>query len=56
MLVAGLPECSVGMIVRQKVMGCFERGKEDNIPFYIRGCQEHIAIGKTKPGYHVTIV
>ena len=42
MLVAGLPECSVGMKVRQKVRGCLERGKEDNIPFYIRGDRKSV--------------
>ena len=55
-LVAGLPAFSVGIKAWEKVRGRLEKGEEDNIPYYIQGYQEHIAIGKTKPGYHVTIV
>ena len=55
-LVAGRPDFSVGIKVWEKVRGRLIKGEEDNIPFYIAGYKEHIEIGKTKPGYFVTIV
>lgn len=55
-LVAGLPEFFVGIKAWEKVRGRLTNGEEDNIPFYIQGYEEHIAIGRTKKGYHVTIV
>ena len=55
-LVAGHPDYSVGIKVWEKVRGRLLNGREDNIPFYIAGYQEHIAIGETQKGYHVTIV
>ena len=55
-LVAGLPDFSVGVKVWEKVRGRLLNGKEDNIPFYIAGYQEHISIGRKQKGYHVTIV
>lgn len=55
-LVAGRPQFSVGIKVWEKVRGRLLNGEEDNIPYYIDGYREHIAIGRTKPGYHVTIV
>ena len=54
-LVAGRPEFSVGIKVWEKVRGRLENGPEDSIPFYIQGYREHIATGRTTPGYHVTI-
>ncbi|MEY8402474.1 hypothetical protein AALA54_03895 [Oscillospiraceae bacterium 44-34] len=55
-LAAGRPEFSVEIKVWEKVRGRLVKGEEDNIPFYIAGYKEHIEIGKTKPGYFVTIV
>ena len=55
-LVAGRPDFSVELKVWEKVKGRLINGEEDNIPFYIAGYKEHIEIGKTKPGYFVTIV
>ncbi len=55
-LVAGRPDFSVEIKVWEKVRGRLLNGEEDNIPFYIAGYKEHIEIGKTKPGCHVTIV
>ena len=55
-LVAGRPDFSVEIKVWEKVKGRLINGEEDNIPFYIAGYREHIEIGRTKPGYFVTIV
>ena len=55
-LIAGLPDFHVGIKAWEKVLGRLKKGIEDNIPFYIDGYREHIAIGQTKPGYHVTII
>ena len=55
-LVAGRPDFLVVIKAWEKVKGRLIKGEEDNIPFYIAGYREHIEIGKTKPGYHVTIV
>lgn len=55
-LVAGRPDFSVEIKAWEKTWGRLVNGKEDNIPFYIAGYQEHIAVGKTKKGYHVTVV
>ncbi len=54
-LAAGHPDFLVVIKVWEKVKGRLTKGEEDNIPFYIAGYQEHIEIGKTKPGYHVII-
>lgn len=53
-LVAGLPEFSVGMKAWEKVQGRLANGKEDNIPFYVAGYSEHIE--KAQKGTRVTIV
>ena len=55
-LAAGHPDFLVVIKAWEKVKGRLIKGEEDNIPFYIAGYKEHIEIGKTKPGYHVTIV
>ena len=55
-LVAGLPDFSVGIKAWEKTRGRLLNGPEDSIPFYIAGYKEHIAIGKAKKGYHATIV
>ncbi len=55
-LAAGHPDFLVVIKAWEKVRGRLIKGEEDNIPFYIAGYREHIEIGKTKPGYHVTIV
>ena len=55
-LAAGLPDFSVGIKAWEKVRGRLLNGKEDSIPFYIAGYQEHIAIGRNRKGYRVTIV
>ncbi len=55
-LVAGRPDFSVEIKVWEKVKGRLLNGGEDNIPFYIAGYKEHIQIGRTRPGYFVTIV
>ena len=55
-LAAGHPDFLVVIKVWEKVKGRLSKGEEDNIPYYIAGYKEHIEIGKTKPGYHVTIV
>ena len=55
-LVAGLPDFSVGIKAWEKVRGRLLNGEEDSIPFYIAGYQEHIAIGRTQKGYCVTII
>lgn len=53
-LVAGLPEFSVGIKAWEKVKGRLINGKEDDIPFYVAGYAEHI--GKAQKGTRVTIV
>ena len=55
-LAAGRPDFLVVIKAWEKVKGRLIKGEEDNIPFYIAGYKEHIEIGKTKPGCHVTIV
>ena len=55
-LAAGHPDFLVVIKAWEKVKGRLIKGEEDNIPFYIAGYKEHIEIGRTKPGYHVTIV
>ena len=55
-LAAGHPDLRGVIKVWEKVIGRLSQGEEDNIPYYIAGYKEHIEIGKTKPGYHVTIV
>ena len=53
---AGYPDFLVVIKAWEKVRGRLVNGGEDNIPFYIAGYKEHIDTGRTKPGYHVTIV
>lgn len=55
-LAAGLPDFFVAIKAWEKVKGRLEKGEENNIPFYIQGYQEHIAIGRTQKGYHALIV
>ena len=56
MLVAGLPDFSVGIKAWEKVRSRLTNGPADSIPFYIKGYQTHIAIGQGQKGYCVTIV
>lgn len=42
---------SVSIKAWEKVGGRLENGVEDNIPFYIKGLQEHIEKGKFTCGY-----
>ena len=53
-LVAGLPEFSVGIKAWEKVRGRLVNGAEDAIPFYIAGYQDHIK--RAEKGARVTIV
>ena len=45
-LVAGLPDFQVSIRAWQKVRGRLVNGKEDHIPFYVAGYNEHIEHGK----------
>lgn len=45
-LVAGQPDFQVSIRAWQKVRGRLLNGKEDSIPFYVAGYQEHIACAK----------
>lgn len=45
-LVAGRPDFQVSIRAWQKVKGRLVNGKEDSIPFYIAGYQEHIDAAK----------
>lgn len=45
-LVAGQPDFQVSIRAWQKVRGRLLNGKEDSIPFYVAGYQEHIAQAK----------
>ena len=55
-LVVGEPDFSVSIKAWEKVRGRLENGEEDNIPFYIKGFEEHIEKGKEQKGYQVLIV
>ena len=55
-LVIGEPDFSVSIRAWEKVKSRVEKGVEDNIPFYIKGLNEHIEKGKLQKGYRVMIV
>ncbi len=55
-LIAGMPDFFVSIRAWQKVKARVVNGKEDSIPFYIAGYNEHIQHGKNKKGYSAEII
>ena len=55
-LIAGMPDFFVSIKAWQKVKARVVNGKEDRIPFYIAGYNEHIQHGKNNKGYSAAII